>query len=37
MYVNPFWAGVAVTIFAELAIMFIASIAIIVKGGKKKL
>lgn len=37
MYVNPFCAGVVATIFAELAIMFIASIAIIVKGGKKKL
>lgn len=37
MYVNPFWAGVVTTIFAELAIMFIASITIIVKGEKKKL
>lgn len=37
MYVNPFWAGVATTISVELAIMFIASVAIIVKGGKKKL
>jgi hypothetical protein len=29
MYVNPFWAGVVATIFAELATMFIASIVII--------
>ena len=29
MYVNPFWAGVAATIFAELATMFIASLVII--------
>jgi hypothetical protein len=29
MYVNPFWAGVATTIFAELATMFIASLVII--------
>ena len=29
MYVNPFWAGVATTIFAELALMFVSSIIII--------
>ena len=31
MYINPFWAGVVTTIFAELAAMFIASIVIILK------
>lgn len=31
MYVNPFWAGVVATIFAELALMFISSIIIIWK------
>lgn len=29
MYVNPFWAGVLATIFAELATLFIASVVII--------
>lgn len=37
MYVNPFWAGVATTISVELALMFVSSIIIIVKGGRKKL
>jgi hypothetical protein len=35
MYVNPFWAGVATTIFAELALMFVSSIIIIAKRGRK--
>jgi hypothetical protein len=35
MYVNPFWAGVATTIFAELTLMFVSSIIIIIKRGKK--
>lgn len=35
MYVNPFWAGVVTTIFAELALMFVSSIIIILKKGKK--
>jgi hypothetical protein len=34
MYVNPFWAGVAVTIFAELATLFIASVVIIWRKNK---
>jgi hypothetical protein len=35
MYVNPFWAGVVTTIFAELALMFVSSVIIIFKKGKK--
>lgn len=35
MVINPFWAGVAATIFAELALMFISSVAIIVRRSKK--
>lgn len=35
MYINPFWAGVLATIFAELATMFIASLVIIFKRGKR--
>ena len=35
MYVNPFWAGVATTIFVELALMFVSSVIIIFKKGKK--
>ena len=35
MYVNPFWAGVVATIFAELALMFVSSVIIIFKKGKK--
>jgi hypothetical protein len=35
MYVNPFWAGVLATLFAELALMFTASIIIVFKKGKK--
>jgi hypothetical protein len=34
MYVNPFWAGVVTTIFAELATMFIASVVIIWRAKK---
>lgn len=33
MSINPFLAGVLFTIFAELAIMFIASLIIIIKRG----
>jgi hypothetical protein len=29
MTINPFWAGVLATIFAELLIMFISSLVII--------
>ena len=35
MYINPFWAGVIATIAAELATMFVASLIIISKRGKK--
>ena len=34
MVVNPFWLGVAATIFVELLAMFLASVVIIVKRGK---
>jgi hypothetical protein len=34
MYINPFWGGVLATIFAELAIMFIASIVIIWRANR---
>ena len=30
MHINPFWAGVLATIFAELAAMFVTSIIIII-------
>lgn len=35
MIINPFLAGVLATIFAELATMFIASLIIIFKRGRK--
>ena len=35
MYIDPFWAGVLATIFAELATMFIASVIIIFQRGKR--
>jgi hypothetical protein len=35
MIINPFLAGVLATIFAELVTMFIASLIIIIKRGKK--
>ena len=35
MTVNPFWMGVATTIFAELALMFVSSVIIIIKRSKK--
>lgn len=35
MFVNPFWAGVLATIFAELATMFIASLIIIIRRANK--
>lgn len=31
MYIDPFWAGVLATIFAELALMFVSSLLIICK------
>lgn len=34
MYVNPFWAGVVATIFAELALMFVYSIIIVWKSKR---
>ena len=34
MYVNPFWAGVLTTIFAELALMFVSSLVIIWRAKK---
>ena len=34
MYINPFWAGVLVTIFTELALMFVSSILIIWRMNK---
>jgi hypothetical protein len=33
--INPFLAGVLATIFAELATMFIASVIIIIRRGKR--
>ena len=35
MYIDPFWAGVLATIFAELALLFISSMIIIFKRGKR--
>ena len=35
MYINPFWAGVAATLFAELTLMFISSLIIIIRRGKR--
>lgn len=35
MFINPFWAGVLATIFAELATMFIASVIIIIRRDNK--
>ena len=35
MYLNPFWAGVLATIFAELSTMFIASVIIIFRRAGK--
>ena len=35
MTINPFLAGVLATIFAELAAMFIASLIIISRRGKR--
>ena len=35
MIINPFLAGVLATIFTELATMFIASLIIIFKRGRK--
>ena len=33
MYIDPFWAGVLTTIFAELVLMFVYSVFIISKEG----
>lgn len=33
MYVDPFWAGVFVTVFAEISLIFI--LAVFFTGGKK--
>lgn len=35
MYINPFVAGVLVTIAAELAIMFVSSLIIIIRRIRK--
>ena len=35
MYINPFWAGVLATIFAEIGTMFIFSVISIAKRGKR--
>ena len=35
MYIDPFWAGVLSTIFAELAAMFVFSVITIFKRGKR--
>ena len=35
MYINPFLAGVLATIGAEIGAMFIASLVIIIKRGKR--
>ena len=34
MYINPFWAGVAATIFAEIGTLFVWSIVTLIKRGK---
>ena len=34
MLINPFWAGVLATIFAELLTMFIASLVIIWRANR---
>lgn len=35
MYINPFLAGVLATVFAEIGILFVASVIAIVKRGKR--
>lgn len=35
MIVNPFWAGVITTLFAELALLFASSIIIIIRRFKR--
>lgn len=32
MYINPFWAGVLVTVFAELATLFVAAVVSMWRG-----
>lgn len=36
MYINPFLAGVIATIFAEIGILFVWSIAMIIKRGTRR-
>jgi hypothetical protein len=35
MYINPFLAGVLVTIFAEISILFVCSLVTLFKKGKQ--
>ena len=35
MYISPFIAGVLATIFAEIGILFVASIITLIKRGKR--
>ena len=35
MYINPFLAGVLATVFAEVSAMFVASLIIMIKRGKR--
>lgn len=36
MYINPFWAGVLATIFAEIATLFVLSVYATFKRGKRR-
>jgi hypothetical protein len=36
MYINPFWAGVLTTIFAEVGGLFVASVIAVIKRGKRR-
>lgn len=36
MYINPFLAGILVTVFAEITAMFVCSLIIIIKRGKRR-
>jgi hypothetical protein len=35
MYINPFWAGVLATIFAEISILFALGVYGVFKRGKR--
>lgn len=35
MYVNPFWAGVAATIIAEILAMFVTALIMTLRKGSK--